>query len=263
MLEEIASTLPEAQVERVCVGLHWTAVVVTVEGERRCGLASTLTHHRHHGYIDVPFAGKLDSFAAHELTALAQSNEMTLRSIGVAATNAMLKPDFGPWVGLNAEDALAIYGAGKRVVLVGRFPFIPRLKGKVGSLVVLELDPDANEFSIDSVQAVLPSADLVALTGMTLINDTFEDLMALRSSGALVMLLGPSTPLSPILYEHGVDLLCGAVVTDIDAVLQAVGQGANFRQVHRAGVRLVAIGHAGLLPPEPEEEPHKFRVGPS
>jgi len=31
----------------------------------------------------------------------------------------------------------------------------------------------------------------------------------------------------------------GAIVEDIPAVLAAVGQGANFRQVHKAGVRLI------------------------
>ena len=49
------------------------------------------------------------------------------------------------------------------------------------------------------------------------------------------------TPLSPILFDYGIDLLYGSVVTAINPVLRVVGQGANFRQVHKAGVRLVSI----------------------
>jgi uncharacterized protein (DUF4213/DUF364 family) len=56
-----------------------------------------------------------------------------------------------------------------------------------------------------------------------------------------VLLLGPTTPLSPVLFDHGVHILSGAVVTDVEGVLRTVGQGGNFRQVHRAGVRLVTM----------------------
>jgi hypothetical protein len=54
------------------------------------------------------------------------------------------------------------------------------------------------------------------------------------------------------MFDTDLDLLSGAVVEDIDAVLAAVSQGAGFRQVHRAGVKLVTLqrepsAHAGLL----------------
>jgi uncharacterized protein (DUF4213/DUF364 family) len=56
---------------------------------------------------------------------------------------------------------------------------------------------------------------------------------------AYILVLGPSTPLSPVMADHGVNLLAGSIVEDIPAVLAALGQGANFRQVHHAGVRLI------------------------
>jgi uncharacterized protein (DUF4213/DUF364 family) len=65
--------------------------------------------------------------------------------------------------------------------------------------------------------------------------------MALCRPKALVLVLGPSTPLSPVLFDHGVDILSGSVVEDIDSVLRAVSQGANFRQIHQQGVRLVTM----------------------
>ncbi len=52
---------------------------------------------------------------------------------------------------------------------------------------------------------------------------------------------GSSTPLSPILFDHGVHILSGSVVMDVDSVLWVVSQGGNFRQVHRQGVRLVTM----------------------
>ena len=76
---------------------------------------------------------------------------------------------------------------------------------------------------------------------MTLHNGTLEKLLALCRSDARVMLLGPSTPLSPVLFDYGIDLLAGSVVERIGPVLRAVSQGGNFRQVRRAGVRLVTM----------------------
>ena len=60
------------------------------------------------------------------------------------------------------------------------------------------------------------------------------------------MLLGPSTPLSPLLFEHGIDVLSGAIVEAVDPVLSVVIQGGNFRQVHHAGVRLVNINSPSI-----------------
>jgi hypothetical protein len=38
-----------------------------------------------------------------------------------------------------------------------------------------------------------------------------------------------------------VDILSRSVVEDVDSVVWAVSQRANFRQVHRQGVRLVTM----------------------
>ena len=41
--------------------------------------------------------------------------------------------------------------------------------------------------------------------------------------------------------EVGDHLLSGAVVEDVASVLRVLSQGANFRQLHRHGVRLVTL----------------------
>jgi uncharacterized protein (DUF4213/DUF364 family) len=93
---------------------------------------------------------------------------------------------------------------------------------------------------------VLPQADVVAITSMALINRTLEPLLELCAPEALVVVLGPSTPMSPVLFEYGIDILAGSQVIDIEGVLRAVCQGGNFRQVHRAGVKLIAQQREGL-----------------
>jgi uncharacterized protein (DUF4213/DUF364 family) len=56
--------------------------------------------------------------------------------------------------------------------------------------------------------------------------------------------LGPSTPLSPLLFQHGATYISGTHVIDEKVVLQAVAQGAVFQQLE--GVRLLTLSRPGL-----------------
>jgi hypothetical protein len=164
----------------------------------------------------------------------------------MAAINALLPQQPASWIDLNAEEVIAAHGAGQSVVLIGHFPFVERLQARVGKLTVLELNPQPGDVPVSMAADLLPTAKVVAITGMTLLNHTLDGLLQLCAPDALVILLGPSVPLDPLFFENGVDILCGSIVTSIDPVLAAVRQGATFRQVHRAGVRLVAIVKPGL-----------------
>ncbi|NIQ82679.1 MAG: hypothetical protein GTN93_32315, partial [Anaerolineae bacterium] len=87
------------------------------------------------------------------------------------------------------------------------FPFVSRLRESVGHLSVLELRPRGEDLPADAAPEVIPRADVVALTSLTLLNHSFDSLIRLCHPDALVLLLGPTTPLSPILFEYGVDIL--------------------------------------------------------
>ncbi len=241
MIKAVLTTLPDGKVEQVCIGLHWTAVVLEVDGERRCGLASTLGSNHVHGEPDVPQAGELTTFSGRELAEMVFSDQLLLSSTGVAAVNALLPRQPETWQHLNAEELIAQKGAGKTVAMVGHFPFVSRLAPRVGKLMVLEQNPQPDDLPAHAAAEVVPNAEVVAVSGSTLINHTLADILKLCHPDALVIMLGPSTFLSPVLFEYGVDYLCGAVVSEIDAVIHTVQQAGNFKQVHRRGVDLVSI----------------------
>lgn len=241
LLNDLLAILPDGRVALVNIGLHWTAVVVEVDGQLRCGLASTLHNDHQHGMPDVPQAGELEALSALKLAAFILGDRPTLTSVGAAALNALLPQHPETWVDLNAEEVIAEHGAAKSVALVGHFPFVDRLRPRVGELTVLELNPRPGDLPGSAAKEVIPSADVVAITSMTLLNHTLDGLLELCSPQAHVIMLGPTTPLSPVLFDYGIGLLCGSVVTAIDPVLRVVRQGGNFRQIHRAGVRLVSM----------------------
>ncbi|MEJ5197648.1 MAG: DUF364 domain-containing protein [Anaerolineae bacterium] len=235
----------------VRIGTHWTIVVVETEAGQRAGLAATqIVYDLEHGRPAVRDAGKLIGREARDLAELALSDSLTERSLGFATINALLEVDETKCVDLNAEEAILARGRGRRVAVVGHFPFVPRVREVAATCWVLELNPGPDDLPAHMAPQIIPQADVVAITGMTLVNGTFEDLAALCRPDAYVLVLGPSTPLSPLLFDYGVDAISGTVVTDIPAVVTAVSQGATFRQI--TGRRLLTMAReAWAAPKEP------------
>ena len=238
--DQIMETLVDAEIIKVRVGLRWTAVVTARNGKEQCGLASTLTtKHKHSSDPDIPRAGQLEEMTGLELAKWIHSEVPLRRSLGCAAMNSLVEHDPDRWVKDNASEAILRRGKNKKVVLIGHFPFVKDLRERLEDFHVLDLNPTGEDLPARAAPDLLPEADVAAITGMTFINGTLGKLLAMCREDAYVIILGPTTPLSPVLHEHGVNLLAGSVVKDIPAVLNALTQGANFRQIHRAGVQLV------------------------
>jgi len=246
IFEQIIPTLPEGQVISVNVGLFWTAVVVERNGIRRCGLAATLSNYEFElaRLPAVEEAGQLEERSALELANWVFSKSYTEVGVGLATINALLPPIQNP-VDLAAEDYIASQGTNSQVALIGHFPFVSRLRDQVKKLWVLELNPKEDDLPASAAPEIIPQADILAITATTLINHTFEGIFALRKPGAKVLLLGPSTPLSSLLFHYDIDVLSGLIVENPDSVLPLVRQGATFRQIHSHGVRLVTVEASG------------------
>ena len=137
-------------------------------------------------------AGQLMERSTRELAGLVHSNSLMEAAIGMATINALLPKQEELWVDLNAAEVIAQHGAGKRVALVGHFPFVSQLQEHVGTLWVLEQQPGGEDLPANAAPEIIPQADVVAITGTTLINHTFEGLMTLCRPEALVLCLHTS-----------------------------------------------------------------------
>ncbi len=246
-LDQIIESMPaNCQLMEVKVGLHWTGVTLKISDQVRCGLASTVAGSHAHGEADnVAPAGDLMSMAPKQLAGLIHSHRPTERAIGLAAINASLSQPNPRWTQVDALEVIKSRGKGKTVGLIGHFPFIPKLRPITRQLYVLEKDPGPDELPADSASEILPRCDLVAITSMTILNDSLAELLPLLPADAFTMLLGPSTPMSARLFSLGLNLLAGTYVENVASVMKALGQGANYRQLHQIGTRLITIESEG------------------
>jgi uncharacterized protein (DUF4213/DUF364 family) len=235
ILDDLLSNLcQDAPIRAILVGVHWTVIC-----SHNCGMAATFMGNRPHGSNIVHEVGGLHKKTARELAEYALSDNLLEASIGLAAINSLIDLDDRQATEINAVDVLVEQARGKKVALIGHFPFIPKLKPAVGKLWVLEQHPAEGEYPSEAAAELLPQADVVAITSSTLINHTLEKLLETCRPEAMVMMIGPSTPLSPVLFNHGVSILSGSRVVDETALLRTVSQGATFQQVE--GVRLLTI----------------------
>jgi uncharacterized protein (DUF4213/DUF364 family) len=243
----LTSLRDDAPVSQVLVGAFWTAVVLGADSQchtlhPRCGLASTLRPSVHPDGAPISQAGRLLGGSGRELAGWLRSSSTLEASIGAAALNALLSVDEEACTEINAEDVILERGTGRRVAIVGHFPFVERVRQAAAECWVLELHPHPGDLPSDQAAELLPQADAVALTGTSLINHTFDDLISLCRPDAFVLLLGPSAPLSPVLFDAGVSAISGTRVADSERVLRSVAQGATFRQIKReGGVRLLTM----------------------
>jgi uncharacterized protein (DUF4213/DUF364 family) len=236
ILDELIGSLPaDAPAREVRVGRFWTGV-----WSRECGLASTPGAGAHeHGARFVQDAGSLTGRSALELARLAYSDSPLEAGIGLAAINSLLEVDEARCVELNAGDLLLERGRGKRVALVGHFPFVPALREAAARLEVLELHPRSGDAPAEEADVIVPQADIVAITGSAFINHSLAGLLGLCRADSFVVVLGPTTPLSPVLFDYGADVISGTRVVEPELALRCASEGATFRQIR--GIRLLTM----------------------
>ncbi|GAB7078456.1 Rossmann-like domain-containing protein [Megalodesulfovibrio paquesii] len=154
-------------------------------------------------------------------------------SWGLAAVNASLST---PPAALEqkGQEVMHRLGAGMRVAVVGHFPFVERMAGEFASFQVLERKPrpgDVDNRDGQAAAAILPEVDVAVITGTSLLNGTLGELLELVPPGCKVILLGPSTPFAPSLFDCGIDVLAGAAVCTPRETLDAVTRGSCFRSL--------------------------------
>jgi uncharacterized protein (DUF4213/DUF364 family) len=238
--------LDEITIERAVVGLFFTGVKLSngIAGtgatpiksipEAVCCPSSAMA---------MPFPGKLRGRRAADVAREALSDHGIRRTVGIATVNALADycwqrrphPDVELRHDVDAFDATDIRH-GDKVVVVGAFvPFLKELKRDGQAFLVLEQDPatlkaDELPFFRPAEQApeILPHADVVLITGSTLVNNTLERLLGLTRRDARVTVVGPTVGMLPDAFlARGADVLGCVRITEPDAFLDLLAEGGS------------------------------------
>lgn len=246
ILTRLLEDLPSGwRVSQLYLGPTFSASFIeNSSGEHHIGLAALPGGVPAKGGFWQPGFNRMDLPEAHVFSQHALSDERVKASVGMATLNALVQPDPVLLSPIDAGDWLVEEGRDKRVALVGRFPFIDELEPVVRNLWVFELEPQPGEFGFSHAPEIIPKADILAVTASALLNHSLQDYLALANSSAKVIVLGPTTPLSPLMFDFGVHVLSGVLVKDEAALLDSIAKGLSFRSMK--GTQRVSLVKPGL-----------------
>ena len=220
-------------VRRAAVGGRFVAVA----GDAGLGLASTLGAGPAPGDQDLD--QRLSGQSLAECRRWVFSLDPLRASLGLAALNASFPPpDPAVLSPGTAQDWLLEQARGRRVVLVGEFPFGPDLEEAAEECHMLELKPGAPSVSRSEWTQVLADCDLLAISGTALLTGMMAFFLS-HAPRARKVVLGPTTPLAPALFQAGALALAGNLVIDPDMVLDGVRQNLPYKQLKRQGLKPV------------------------
>lgn len=240
--DELIESIPEELTVLDCIiGVSWTLV----KSEIGIGTAMTM---REDGWIGLK---NIRGMKLRKLAAYVKSWNMTQASLGQAALNAALntRSNYKSIAGNYIDDSIDPKESnafskflpeikGKNVAVIGHFPNVDELY-RICNLSVLERVPRDGDYPDTACEYLLPSQDYVFITGTAFINKTMPRLLQL-SKNAKTILVGPTVPMSRIIFKYGVDYIAGMVVTDEKMFWQGVQEGARLN-IFKQGGHMVCI----------------------
>ncbi|AYD88852.1 hypothetical protein D5R93_00050 [Actinomyces lilanjuaniae] len=233
----------DIRVTRTGQGPRWTRVLNSAES---VGSAWTMDVRSRPALVeDSALIGK----SLRDVAALVRSWNLAEASVGLAAVNSWYSaPGTAEGNGFvptgegttwrQVFDPFAADIAGKKVAVVGHFPFAQAALAGAAEYSCLERVLQPGDYPDSACEYILPECDYVFISSSSFVNKTTPRLIAL-SRQAYTVLVGPSTPLHPVLLDHGVDTVTGYVfspdVAQADAFAELVQDntiGSGYR-VHR------------------------------
>jgi uncharacterized protein (DUF4213/DUF364 family) len=191
----------------------------------------------------MPYPGRFAGKSAWEFLRDLPRAPPLKKAVGIAILNALSetcrkrRPDLctGMVTGKDALDTVPLPDEGYILVVGALVPILKRLKNRGKPFGILELDlrtlkPDELPFAIptENADAEIHRADMLVITGTTLLNNTLEHLLARARPGAKIIVVGPTASMLPEAFlRRGVTVLGGDIVTDTDTLLDTIAEGGS------------------------------------
>jgi len=247
--DELIAAVPEGHRVTDClIGLHWTLIRSEAVGMALTPFGADRMYGPQGASVISGIGKRIQGMPLRDLARFVKSWNPYEAGLGMAAINsAHNSPEkvakmFGRPLSEQGQVSAFVYYSdlvrGKKVAVVGRFPDLDVLNG-ICRLTVLERIPGTDDLPDPACEYVLPEQDYVFITATAIINKTLPRLLEL-SRGATVFLVGPSTPFTPVLFQHGIHTLAGTVVLEPDSVWRAAQEGAA-RSVFEYGAQMVKV----------------------
>lgn len=178
---------------------------------------------------------------------LLQSTWCLDRSVGLACLDSVIElPD--SLIQENATRLLRGRIEDKYTCFVGHFPRADRWRAEGRRVDVVEMEPLEGDVPWEQADDVLARAEVLFITGKTLVNGTLGDVIRRSPNARYRILLGPSAILCERLLSLGLDVIGATMVRDEQRALRwwQLG-GFGMRRAPEGSLSPACIVRPGLL----------------
>ena len=209
----------------------------------------------------MPLSGKLCGRGVREYLQDIFCDNVLRRTLGIAALNAL---SMAVWDreepkgyeilhNTDAFDLIDVTKYRKSVVVGALVPMLKKLMAANASFHVLEQDVRTLKerempyyLPPERAGECVPDADLLVITGVTILNDTLPGLLKMAKPGAEILVTGPTASMLPdAFFRRGVTSLGGIQVTKPDELLDIISEGGSgYHFFGKSAERTVIRGKA-------------------
>ncbi len=227
-------------IENVQIGIFLTAVKLS---NGYCGVASidldttvNCCHKQKHDFGSFT-PGNINGQKVWDLFNRSESSKI-LDSVKLAVLNAVsteiiAKSNIKIIEDKDPFDLLDLSGQ-KKICIVGAFhSYIKKISKTPHKLFVLELnenalDEDEKQYYVPAAKAsdVLPVSDIIIITGLTLLNNTLDNLLVHILANKQVIIVGPTAGLIPdMLFKRNITIIGSTKITNPEKMFTIVSEG--------------------------------------
>ena len=221
--DALRKSLPSDTIKNLIIGKYWILI------ETHCGVGLVATPPQPNSAEFAKELHVVKGQSTNKVIDFCYSQNALKRAIGCATINALINTTS---LKLSSENGLDINtNADERVVIVGRFP---GLEQKLPNAYVIERNPGPKDYPESAGPQLIPKCDQLIITASTWVNGSLEPILSLVKN-AQVSIIGPGTPMSPLLGRYGVNRLAGFIATNPKKLSKLIAKDAGVKQFKHLG----------------------------
>jgi len=191
----------------------------------------------------MPLSGKLSGRSVKSYLDDLSHENILRKTLAIATLNALSacywegnkNLEYKIEIDVDSFDVMEVPKDKKSVVIGALVPMLKKLLAADADFKVLEMDSrtlkgkELEHFAPSKdANVYLPDSDLDVITGVTILNDTLPDLLAMCKPGADILVTGPTAGMIPdAFFKRGVTIMGGILVTKPDELLDVISEGGS------------------------------------
>jgi uncharacterized protein (DUF4213/DUF364 family) len=257
--KKAGAALDAIRIERAVVGVFFTGVklstgaggVAYTPPESIDRASTRILRSKPYSFRDAPVREVMHGLASHPFAGLMQ----------LATLNALSVPYFDEYTAegdaqSDVSDDAQLF-RGRKVCMVGAIlPLLKKMRSLgVREMLILdkkketEVDPElGTRINPEQAEAALGNCDTAVLTGATIANGSFPELLRMIPRTSAVVVAGPTAGFLPVpLFERGVALVGTVAVIEPDHALDILSEGGGGYQLFSTCVRKINLANEARL----------------